>query len=57
MERNIIWCIGDGTSIKFWVDQLLTQIDTLRDHALVPILDYMLTETMLDFVNSEGCWD
>lgn len=47
--------IGNVTSIKFWVDRWPTQIDTLSEHALVPILDYMLTETMSNFVNFEGC--
>ena len=57
VERNIIWRIGDGTSVKFWMDRWLFPIDTLQEHALVPILDYMLNETVSEFVNSEGCCD
>ena len=39
------------------MDRWLFPIDTLREHALVPISDSMLNETVSEFVNSEGYWD
>ena len=39
VENNLMWRVGDGLSVRFWVDNWIPHFQPLRDLALIPLCD------------------
>nr|KYP65942.1 Putative ribonuclease H protein At1g65750 family [Cajanus cajan] len=54
---NIIWRLGDGTSIRFWEDSWLDGFPQLSTHVPHNLLGNEISKSVADYVTKEDTWN
>ena len=57
MQQNLGWRIGDGRTVRFWLDSWVPRVRALSSFATKQISPGDLQDVVASFVNSEGNWD
>ncbi|KAK8715127.1 hypothetical protein V6N13_042467 [Hibiscus sabdariffa] len=56
MCNNVVWNIGDGRSIKFWLDNWLGELGPLVNNAMGPVDIFLLYKSIADMGDGQGSW-
>ncbi|KAL4274609.1 hypothetical protein AHAS_Ahas20G0024300 [Arachis hypogaea] len=54
--NNLVWRIGNGTTISFWEGPWVLKIPNLMNVALINLSQEMLQETMSTYAIGYGSW-
>nr|KYP56524.1 Putative ribonuclease H protein At1g65750 family [Cajanus cajan] len=56
VSQNIIWRIGDGNHVRFWLDHWVPNIPCLADRATQPIPLVEKYKVVADYITDQGDW-
>ncbi|KAF7824072.1 putative ribonuclease H protein At1g65750 family [Senna tora] len=54
---GMVWCLGDGRKVPFWLDPWLPNSNALCSYALGPLSASDLAMVVADFVSPSGAWE
>ena len=57
MQNGVGWSLGNGTSVKFWMDNWANLHSRLCDMAITNVPDELITLEVCYFVDQKGDWD
>ncbi|KAF7811558.1 ribonuclease H [Senna tora] len=57
VEKNIAWNLGDGNSIKFWLDSWVPGLSNLGSMAICDIPDHEKEASVSRYTTPNGDWD
>lgn len=57
VESNIVWCVGNGMSIRCWKEDWVPKVGKLVDCAQRPLHDAELFQRVCSWGSASGAWD
>lgn len=56
-STNLVWRLGNGESITFWLDCWNPSLGPLLHHVVVPLSDFDTANVVSNYVAADGSWD
>ncbi|KAJ4839764.1 hypothetical protein Tsubulata_022251 [Turnera subulata] len=50
------WCVGNGRSVRFWLDNWMPDLGVLQECAVAPVPDDLLGRSVAEFMRDQGQW-
>lgn len=57
VKSHICWVIGDGCTVRFWLDNWLVSFNNLSAFAVRVLSNNEQKHRVCDFTDRWGCWD